>query len=91
MQEKHPIDPLDPNKRIAFSASADGIAIEHAIRTGQHNMRVKHFHPEYEIFYILEGTRQFFFGNRHFTASKGDLIIIDSNMVHMTNGMLIAA
>lgn len=70
--------------RIAFHATANGIAMEHVIRTGQHNMRVKHFHPEYEIFYILEGTRQFFFGNRYFTASKGDLIIIDSNMVHMT-------
>lgn len=84
MPDVHAIDPLDPNKRIAFHATANGIAMEHVIRTGQHNMRVKHFHPEYEIFYILEGTRQFFFGNRYFTASKGDLIIIDSNMIHMT-------
>lgn len=78
------IDPNDPNKRVAFLASTDGLTVEHVVRVGQHNMKVKHFHPEYEIYYVLEGTRQFFFNNRYFTASRGDLVIIDSNMIHMT-------
>ena len=47
-------------------------------------MRVKHFHDEYEIFYILEGERLFFFNNRSFVAKKGDLILVDSNLIHMT-------
>lgn len=47
-------------------------------------MRVKHFHNEYEIFYILEGKRLFFFNNRNFVAQKGDLILVDTNLIHMT-------
>lgn len=72
------------NEKITFYGAIDGLAIEHMVRFGPHNMKVKHFHPEYEIFYILEGQRVFFFDNRVFIASKGDLVIIDSNLIHMT-------
>lgn len=57
------------------------------VRYGKFDMRVKHFHDEYEIFYILEGERVFFFNNRTFTAGKGDLILIDSNLIHMTKSV----
>ena len=71
-------------EKLVSKYSIDGISLEHMVRYGKYDMRVKHFHDEYEIFYILEGERLFFFNNRNFIASKGDLILIDSNLIHMT-------
>ena len=69
---------------VRYSASVEGISLEHVARRQEHNMNIRHFHDECEIFYILEGQRQFFFSNRSFLAGKGDLILIDSDMIHMT-------
>lgn len=69
---------------VAYGASVNGISLEHVNRRREHNMSVRHFHDEYEIFYIMDGYRQFFFNNRSFLAGKGDLVLIDSDMIHMT-------
>ncbi len=69
---------------VVYGASVEGISLEHVNRRREHNMSVRHFHDEYEIFYIMDGQRQFYFNNRSFLAGKGDLILIDSNMIHMT-------
>ena len=61
---------------VTFYASTGDIALEHMVRRGHFDMKVKHFHPEYEIFYILQGQRNFFFDNRSMTASEGDLILV---------------
>ena len=72
---------------VTFYASTGDIALEHMVRRGHFDMKVKHFHPEYEIFYILQGQRNFFFDNRSMTASEGDLILIDSNLIHTTRSV----
>lgn len=74
-------------EKVTYYASIDGISLEHMVRYGKFDMRVKHFHNEYEIFYILEGERLFFFNNRNFIASKGDLILVDTNLIHMTKSV----
>ena len=74
-------------EKITCYDKVDGISLEHMVRYGKFDMRVKHFHNEYEIFYILEGERLFFFNNRNFVAGKGDLILIDSNLIHMTKSV----
>lgn len=53
-------------------------------RIGKFDMNVKHFHNEYEIFYLLEGERQFFFDNRSYKVSSGNLILVNENAIHMT-------
>lgn len=75
---------MDERGYVTYCASVDGISVEHVVRRKEHNMKVRHFHDEYEIFYILDGQRQFFIHNRSFIAEKGDLILIDSDMIHMT-------
>ena len=74
-------------EKVTYYAAIDGISLEHMVRYGKFDMRVKHFHTEYEIFYILEGQRLFFFNNRNFVASKGDLILVDTNLIHMTKSV----
>ena len=48
-------------EKVTYYASIDGISLEHMVRYGKFDMRVKHFHNEYEIFYILEGERRIYF------------------------------
>lgn len=74
-------------EKVTYFAEIEGISLEHMVRYGKFNMRVKHFHNEYEIFYILEGERLFFFNNRSFIAAKGDLILVDTNLIHMTKSV----
>ena len=47
-------------------------------------MHLKHFHNQYEIFYLLEGERRFFFDNRSYLVKSGSLILVDENSIHMT-------
>lgn len=74
-------------EKVTYFAEMEGISIEHIVRYGKFDMRVKHFHNEYEIFYIIEGERLFFFNNRSFVAKKGDLILVNSNLIHMTKSV----
>lgn len=74
-------------EKLTYFADIDGLSLEHMVRYGKFDMRVKHFHNEYEIFYILEGERLFFFQNRNFVARKGDLILVDTNLIHMTKSI----
>lgn len=69
---------------VIYYARTDGIELERMIRKGHFNMHVKHFHNQYEIFYLLEGERQFFFDNRSYLVKSGSLILVDENAIHMT-------
>ena len=71
-------------EKVTYYGETDGISLEQMVRSGTFNMRVKHFHPQYEIFYIVEGERIFFFNNREYQAGAGDLILVNSNLIHMT-------
>ncbi len=71
-------------EKVTYYGETDGVALEQMVRYNKFDMRVKHFHPQYEIFYIVQGERVFFFHNREYIARSGDLILIDSNLIHMT-------
>lgn len=70
--------------KLLYFAELDGISLEHMQRIGKFDMSVKHFHNEYEIFYLIEGERQFFFDNRAYKVQGGSLILVDENAIHMT-------
>lgn len=74
-------------EKIIYFTETDGISIEHMVRQGKFDMSVKHFHNEYEIFYLIEGERQFFFDNRVYNVKSGTLILVDENAIHMTRAL----
>lgn len=74
-------------EKVTYYGETDGIALEQMVRYGKFDMRVKHFHTQYEIFYIVEGERVFFFRNREYIARAGDLILVNSNLIHMTRSV----
>lgn len=74
-------------EKVTFFGEIEGIALEQMVRYGKFDMRVKHFHSQYEIFYIIEGERRFFFNNREYVARSGELILVDTNLIHMTKSV----
>ncbi len=74
-------------EKVTYYGETDGISLEQMVRYGKFDMRVKHFHTQYEIFYIVEGERVFFFNNREYIARAGDLILVNSNLIHMTRSL----
>ena len=69
---------------VIYYAETDGISLERMVRKGNFDMRTKHFHNQYEIFFLIEGERRFFFNNRAYVARPGSLILVDENVIHMT-------
>ncbi len=47
-----------------------------------------HYHNTYELYYILEGGREYFIEDKFFTTYKGDFIYIPAGMLHRTDGQL---
>ena len=40
-------------RQIVFEESLNGITIDRIIRDYEYNMPTKHFHDEYEVYYLL--------------------------------------
>lgn len=74
-------------EKVTYFGETDGISLEQMVRYEKFDMKVKHFHTQYEIFYIAEGERIFFFNNREYLAKAGDLILVNSNLIHMTRSI----
>ena len=47
-----------------------------------------HYHNTYELYYILEGGREYFIEDKFFTTHKGDFIYVPAEMLHRTDGQL---
>lgn len=41
-----------------------------------------HWHPEYEINYVYEGSVTFFMGGRNYTLNANELLFVDKNRIH---------
>ena len=60
------------------------IYIEKRKRDFGFTMKEKHFHADYEIFYLISGERYYFIEDKTFHIKKGTLVFIDSNQIHKT-------
>ncbi|WP_239614913.1 AraC family transcriptional regulator [Cohnella mopanensis] len=63
---------------------SDPLYIEYVRRSAPYSMSSNHFHPYYEIYYLLSGSRIYFVKDSTYRVSAGDLVFIDKNEVHKT-------
>ncbi len=68
---------------VLFRHSVGGIALEHIKYRNIHGRQERSFHDEYEIVYIVKGKHLLFMNNRTYVVNAGDIIIIDSDVIHM--------
>lgn len=79
---------LLPDEETALTYGAEeGPFYYHHIRRTRSYSRMKHYHRTYEIFYLLQGERSFFIGDRAFHVQEGDLIFIDRQVVHKASDL----
>lgn len=45
-----------------------------------------HYHHAYELYYILDGEREYFLKDLFFKVTKGDIVWVPQNMLHRTDG-----
>lgn len=55
-------------------------------RTGNSSMLEMHDHPYFEIYYLCEGEREYFIGDRFYSVCEGDVVLIPPNTLHRTVG-----
>lgn len=48
------------------------------------DMKHSHFHPYYEIYYLYSGKRRFFVNDTLYTLGRGDILLINKNVLHRT-------
>jgi AraC-like DNA-binding protein len=48
-------------------------------------MPAMHFHAEFEIYYLFDGTRYYFIENKTHTIKKGSLVLVNSMQIHRTS------
>lgn len=75
-------NPLELDNTL-YCRRREGITVEHMVRPAAYGMNYNHFHPEYEIYFLLHGKRQLFYENRSYILEGGNLALIDSSRIHM--------
>lgn len=70
--------------KLYHSYRTDNFFIDHTMRLNPYDMKQKHYHPQYEIYYLLDGDRNYFIQDRVYNITKGDLVLIKSNVLHKT-------
>lgn len=71
-------------ENILFRDTIGQIAVERIECDYDFNMASKHFHNEYEIYYLLSGERYYFIEKKIHLVKRGSLVLIDRNQVHRT-------
>lgn len=72
-------------KQIVANLSKNTIEVDYKKRNNQQfNMDVAHYHPSFEIYYLLEGERIYFIKDQSYTIYKGDFVFIPPNTLHKT-------
>ncbi len=77
-------DPKNPDILFQSSLRLPGLFIERLRRQGGFSMVQQHFHRELEVYYQVEGRRQYFVDRRSFLSEAGTLVCIRPGSIHMT-------
>lgn len=72
-------------RKVIFEESLNGITIDRIVRSYNYNMPSKHFHDEYEVYYLLEGERYYFIEQQSFYIKKGTLVLVNKEQIHKTS------
>ena len=72
-------------RKVIFKHVLDGIMVERVIRDEEFSMPSSHIHPEFEIYYLISGTRHYFIEDNFYHIGKSSLVLIDTMQIHKTS------
>ncbi len=62
------------------------IEFEKSVSPYKQHTTILHSHEYYELYFLLEGTRQFFIGNRMYVVDSNTLVVVPPFVLHKTDG-----
>ncbi|NOU97130.1 helix-turn-helix domain-containing protein [Paenibacillus sp. LMG 31456] len=77
-------DSSPSDMKLSFSSDKGLFHLDHSIRTSPYNMTQNHSHDSYEIYYMRAGERFYFIKDRSYHVKRGDLVLIQPNVLHKT-------
>jgi AraC-like DNA-binding protein/mannose-6-phosphate isomerase-like protein (cupin superfamily) len=70
-------------KPVAYT-DKDPFYLHQSIRVGPYTMAQNHAHNSFEIYYLRSGERYYFIKDRSYHVKRGDLVLIQPNVLHKT-------
>lgn len=67
------------------------VFVERIRRQYEYSMMQRHFHSEYEIYYLISGERYYFIDQRTYPVSGGTLVFVNKGQIHKTSAVREAA
>lgn len=72
-------------KQIVDTLMHQSLEVDHQKKTEPFtDMVVSHYHPSFEIYYLVEGERIYFVKDQSYIVNKGDFVFIPPNIIHKT-------
>lgn len=71
-------------ERILYDLNGTGILTNRILRDYEYTMEQKHFHQEYEVYYLMEGERYYFIEKGTYLVKEGSLVFINRGQIHKT-------
>jgi AraC-like DNA-binding protein/mannose-6-phosphate isomerase-like protein (cupin superfamily) len=71
-----------PEKALQDNRLRNHINVDKRRRTEQHKQPIQHFHPYFELYYMLSGSCQFFIHNTVHNLESGDFLLIPPGDYH---------
>lgn len=72
------------NERNVYDVRNEPFYIAQQKQDHTFTMRECHYHDVYEIYYLLDGRRNYFIQNRTYPVVKGDIVLINVHDIHKT-------
>ncbi|SDX45726.1 AraC family transcriptional regulator [Paenibacillus sp. CF384] len=72
---------LTVDEPLSYGDEEGDFYIQHVHRTKPFG-RNNHFHPTYEIYYLVSGQRVHFIEDRSYSITSGDLVLVNKQVVH---------
>lgn len=72
-------------RQVVYEETMNGLVIDRIIRDYEFNMVEKHMHDNYEIYYLLEGERNYFIEKQTYLVRKGSLVFVNRHLIHKTS------
>lgn len=75
---------MNETEELRYVSEDARVRLEYNRREGFYAMAEDHMHPQHELYYLFQGERSYFIGDRVYPVRSGDLVFVPGGEVHKT-------
>lgn len=77
---------MEQKLHTLYSKTEEGISIDRVQREYEFNMPSRHYHEEYEIYYLIDGERYYFIEKNTYLIHSPSIVFVPKRKIHKTAG-----